>query len=568
MKLSIKTRLYIGLIIGLVVVGLVCGFFITLMLNIHKQNDLVKEHMKLLQYLSTKENDHLIWVNDLYDAIVRGEGFKGELDHTNCDFGQYYYEFIKGDVFKELPAEMKNIFNNMEEPHKQLHQTAREISSILSSRGIDGQQQALDIYKNQTHSYLQKLRNNFQEIEDYVKAEIEQTDILAENYILRAVNYSYIVFVITAILAFLLIFAVSRYVLKPLLKAISFADQIATGDLKIDSLNIRQNSEIGLLINSLNTMKDSLRKLIGRINVSAKKVTTFSKELVNSGGQVGEVAEQVGISIQDVASGAEEQSAQLEDTATNVANLMNQITEIRGLAGDMNSSAENVMESIKIGDQSVKNSVKRVDIVKTETAEATDFIHSLGETSEEIGNIIGMISGIAAQTNLLALNAAIEAARAGENGRGFSVVAEEIRELAEDSSAATEKIADLIKEIQSGMVAVTEKMNRSKEAVENGVGAIEETGLVFQDINRVAASLKELVDLVTSSTEEMAKDSKKVETAMNDIAVVSQEFTANAQEVAASSEEQIASTEEIVSSAEKLAELADQLTSSVDEFDL
>ena len=177
-----------------------------------------------------------------------------------------------------------------------------------------------------------------------------------------------------------------------------------------------------------------------------------------------------------------------------------------------------------------------------------------------------MIEGIAAQTNLLALNAAIEAARAGEAGRGFTVVAEEIRQLAVDSASATGQIGDILKQIRDSVAAASGRMSETKETVKFGVKLIQDTGAVFDQIEELARRLNNIITEVNNSTGKIMKKGEQVKEIIDEVAAVSQEFAAHSEEVAASSEEQIASTDEIVLLAKKLAEMSRELNHTVGEF--
>lgn len=379
-------------------------------------------------------------------------------------------------------------------------------------------------------------------------------------------NKTILTILITVLLASLIILLNTRSLVRPLKKATEFAKSVAEGNLQIDPLENKSNDEIGNLSRSLNGMLKSLQSIIGQVVNIASQVAASSEELSASGEQVGEVAEQVGHSIQGIAAGAEEQSAQVEETNINVSNLSSAIKKVDTNTNELTRGATELSDKLEQGTKSVKVSVTNINEMKNNTLEVSQTINSLGEVSEEIGQIVELISGIADQTNLLALNAAIEAARAGEAGRGFSVVADEIRELAEESANATNNINNLIKQIQSSSFEAVKQMNNNVELVAISVESIDSTGSIFNMIEEHTLNLKNKLINISDNVSDMNNYSNNVEGTVASISSVSQEFASNSEEVAASSEEQIAATEEIITSAKQLAEMAQELSQTVDQF--
>ncbi|MEJ6949836.1 methyl-accepting chemotaxis protein [Natronospora cellulosivora (SeqCode)] len=393
-----------------------------------------------------------------------------------------------------------------------------------------------------------------------------QSEVLAGVYSIR--NMMMIIAIIAMIIAVIIMYILGNRIAKPIILTAKIAEAISDNDLteKIPDRYLKRDDEVGVLTNSINKMIDNLGDIVGNMSYIASDLTASSQELSASSEEISASAEQVSIAIQDVASGAEEQTALIDVTRTNVKNLTKEIYNVEEMSNTMNMQKDNVINNINNGNEAVNKSIDKVQEVKKQTSVVSKNIDELGQLSQEIGEIVELINGISAQTNLLALNAAIEAARAGEAGRGFSVVADEIRGLAEESSESTEKIASLISGIHDRVNITVEKMKDAENAVDSSVGAIQTTEDSFAEINKTVNELSNLIKDITLSSKEMSRDSNQVENTVEEIVTVSQEASSNAEEVAASSEEQSASTEEIARSSESLAEMAQKLAELVEQF--
>lgn len=403
------------------------------------------------------------------------------------------------------------------------------------------------------------------EIPGYILAEIPESEINAasDTIIERIIFLSIVILLLLSLIIFI---AFRKYILKPISSILDFSNKIAAGNLKAELDPSESNSEFKLLMKALNEMQASLKNIISDISEEAEQAAAASEELSAAGEEVGKSAKEVGKAIQNVASGAEEQSAQIDETEKVFEDLEKYLTEISSRAALMEEETKKAMNNIDSGISQVNNSVKEINEVKTETEAAAETINNLGELSQEIGEIVELIRGIADQTNLLALNAAIEAARAGESGRGFSVVADEIRQLAEESQTATDNISQLISRVQNNVENAVEKMDQNQTKVADSVQTIEKTGKAFANIKESSEKLTAGITEINSTTEKVEKGSITVRENLNEITSVSEEAASNVEEVAASSEEQAAATEEIVSSAQNMAQIAENLAKSVNKF--
>lgn len=218
------------------------------------------------------------------------------------------------------------------------------------------------------------------------------------------------------------------------------------------------------------------------------------------------------------------------------------------------------------GGQTIELAIAQMGKIETTVNSSAQVVSKLGERSKEIGQIVATISGIAGQTNLLALNAAIEAARAGEQARGFTVVAEEVRKLAEQSQEATKKIAVLIGEIQGDTDNAVVAMNNGTREVKSGADVVDSAGIAFREIVNLVSEVSSQVREISAAMQQMAAGSQQIISSVNKIDELGKKSIGETQNVSAAAEEQLVAMEEIASSSQVLAKLADELQTSVAGF--
>ncbi len=399
------------------------------------------------------------------------------------------------------------------------------------------------------------------------------------------------------------------------------ASRIADGDLTVDVQPKSSQDELGI---AFANMISRLREMVNGIAENAASLNAASGQLASAASQAGQATSQIATTVQQVAKGSAQQSESVSRTAASVeqvskaidgvssgaqkqaaavevaASVTSQITstiqQVASSAQAVSRDSAGASDAAKNGAHTVQDTIAGMQSIKAKVGLSAQKVQEMGRRSDQIGAIVETIDDIASQTNLLALNAAIEAARAGEHGKGFAVVADEVRKLAERSSVATKEIGSLIKGIQQTVSEAVAAMDDGAREVENGVVKANSAGDALSSILRAAEAVYQQAEQVTqassrmskasnelvgamdavstvveenaSATRQMAAGAEEVTQSIENIASVSEENSAAIEEVSASAEEMSAQVEEVTASAQSLAEMAQALQQVVDQFKL
>ena len=344
-------------------------------------------------------------------------------------------------------------------------------------------------------------------------------------------------------------------VIVPINEAMRIADSYAAGDLTA-RVEIETQGDFTRFAESLDKIGESLVGLLTEVNQSVDLVAATSQELSSSAEEMNASTEQVSSAIQQISKGAQSQASQVDETAKAMKGISSSVEEAYTKSVEFAKAAQMANDSAIAGKKTVETTVQKMQAIQKVVVESARVIESLGKRSEEIGEIVSVITNISDQTNLLALNAAIEAARAGEQGRGFAVVAEEVKNLAEDSREAADRISKMIKEVQSETGRAVEAMQRGTKETAEGMQFVEMTGKAFGDIQGMSAAavvgVVEISNLMTSQKETTQGAARSVD----GIASIAEETATASEESAASTEELTASMEDMTARAQALSEMS------------
>jgi methyl-accepting chemotaxis protein len=376
-----------------------------------------------------------------------------------------------------------------------------------------------------------------------------------------------LVLLIAIILGVALVYFIITSITKPLRFLVGASEKIGQGDLT-KVIEVRSNDELGQLGSSFNTMAKNLRELIEQIGTNTEQVAASAEELTANAEQTGKATEQIAITIQEVAAGTDKQMESVEESSQRIGELVNEVQHIAENAQRATVSSADTSERASEGERNIQLAIGQMKTINDTFGNLSESVKTLGDRSNEINQIIEVITNIASQTNLLALNAAIEAARAGEHGKGFAVVAEEVRKLAEQSSESAHQISHLIAGIQDETNKTVQSMENASNEVNEGIGVVDLAGASFSQIQQSVNEVANQISQISAAVQKISSGTDQVVHSVHGISEVAQIAAAGTQNVSAATEEQLASMEEISASASALSDMADELHQAIGKFEI
>lgn len=360
----------------------------------------------------------------------------------------------------------------------------------------------------------------------------------------------------------------SRAISKPIKTVMDRMKSIAGGDLSQAPLETKAKDETGQLIAFTNIMTDNTRELLNQINIVSETVTSQSEELTQAASEVKAGTDQVAMTMEELATGAETQANSASDLASIMGVFTAKVEEANSKGEHVEASSNDVLHMTGEGNQLMDSTTQQMAKIDQIVQEAVGKMASLDNQSQEISKLVSVIKDIANQTNLLALNAAIEAARAGEHGKGFAVVADEVRKLAEQVSVSVTDITGIVTNIQSESANVADSLRNGYIEVEQGTNQIKTTGKTFNEISTSVTAMVQSIKTISNNLSDIAANSQEMNGSVEEIASVSEESAAGVEQTAASAQQTSGAMEEVTGSSVQLAKLAEEMNALVGQFKL
>jgi len=413
---------------------------------------------------------------------------------------------------------VESILKKVEKEHESYEKHSHEVISELEKGNLHHALELAEKVEAEEEKIDHELESLLVELEKFTEEAILQ----AEHDEQTALRLLIIIAVISMVVGGGMAFLIIRSLIKSIQLAVKGAENISSGDLT-QEVEVHGNDEMGQLLTALSTMRNNLYNMVTQMNDSSTQLAAASEELAA-------VSEETNQNLNN-------QQSEVEQAATAINEMTATIQEVARNAASTSETAYSTNVATVEGQNVVKQTVNSISQLASDIENASDVIHQLETHSENIGGVLDVIKNIAEQTNLLALNAAIEAARAGEQGRGFAVVADEVRTLASRTQESTQEIEAMIEKLQSGSREAVQAMEGSRKQATESVEYANTAGSALQTITESVSLISDMSTQIATAAEEQATVADEINRNITSVSDLGSQTAAGAHETTASSEE-------------------------------
>lgn len=453
----------------------------------------------------------------------------------------------------------------LDEPGKNLIATGKNVSYIISDKLLNN-----PFLTMKPADYADELKKAISANNEYYDTAAKELDRLLQKRLnhLRT-NWYIVLSSLIGVLLLVSLFFLSFYrnVNDAVIRLEQSARKMARGDLTVQ-IELKSRDELSRVGGAFNDLAQSFRSLLQKNKAMAEQVSASAEELDFVAQESVQTTQQTAEAMQLIASSSELQAKSADDNTAALVEVAQGVSRVADSSSKVAEMASHAAEEAKKGQEALNQASRQMDRIRATVDDSAQVVGGLGERSEAIGEIVGVIRGIADQTNLLALNAAIEAARVGEHGRGFAVVADEVRKLAEQSRQSTEKISGLIQEVRNAVAGAIKAMGTGVTEVAGGIEIIQTAEQQFSRILGAVDTVSEHVQDISAASQQMSAGTEEVTASMTEMVSVAKGASVETQNVVATSHLQLASMEEIQAALKELKQMAGELQEEMSKFSL
>ena len=560
-KMSKITKLRTKILIGFAVIVLFMMMLSTFTaLSLDNINTTLEEDME--QELAKLVSDE----NLLTDIFRRTSLMRGYMLYEDESYRVQFNEETKNSIALENRAlELSNSPELKELIDKKVAWGRLTDEAFVAYDNGDAEK-AEEIMTNQGEGLVKELEKGFAGLVKEREKTIKELtdDTVRKGHTIRTLGI--VVTTVLAVLSVIIAFFTSNRITKPINLVMNQMKEISDGNLRLEPLPVTTKDETGQLSESMNVMQNVLKEMVYNLSTASETLTANSEELTQSAFEVKSGSEQVAITMQELATGSETQANTASSLSIVMGNFTKKVQDTNKNGEKINRTSQQVLEMTNQGAQLMESSTQQMQKIDRIVHDTVEKMSTLDTQTKEISDLVSIIQTVADQTNLLALNAAIEAARAGEHGRGFAVVADEVRKLAEQVAVSIADITGFVNTIQLESKVVTDSLQEGYAEVEEGTAQIKATGQTFTKISRSVTSMVSEIQQISNNLESIVANTEIMGGSIEEIAAVSQESAAGVEETSAATQQISSSMEEVSGNSEHLAALAEDLSQMVNQF--
>jgi methyl-accepting chemotaxis protein len=529
--------------------------------------------------------DHLAWIKELANSNLSRRVFEGQRDPRLCNFGKWYHSYQSDN------PELRTLMAAWEEPHRRLHESA---TAIVEAQRAGNWQDATRLYHERTMPALDDLNACFDKTQAWVgdishhqreaiavfdtvtSAAVAETQahlLALRNHFIKqsdeaiaetdaimscSTNVMILLTLIALAIGLTAAIVITRVITRPITSVVGITEAmnrefsevavaveaIARNDLTVDipeassqRIDIVCNDEIGVLCQSVRETLASKNRMTGAVRQMTNNLIGVVRQLGDNASQLVSAATEVASASEQMSRGANDQTNQIAQVSTAIEEMTATIVESSKNAGEASNGARSASDTAGEGGAVVQQTVQGMQRITDVVRQSASSIGKLAHSADQIGEIINVIDDIADQTNLLALNAAIEAARAGEQGRGFAVVADEVRKLAERTGKATGEITEMIKGIQSETQEAVKSMDAGIAEVDQGRDLADRAGNSLSEIVAMSQRVMDMIQQIATATEEQSAAAEQISKNVENVSSIARESATGAEQSAAAAEQ-------------------------------